>query len=105
MRRGEEIRAVRASGLCVRGERFTLYIAASPTYRIGIISGRRVGIAAQRNRARRLLREAMRHIRPRLRADRGAALLVAARPEILAASAGDVLRELETLLSRHDLMG
>lgn len=95
---------MRASGVCLRGVRVTVYIADAPDYRFGVIAGRRVGIAARRNRARRIVREALRRLWPRFRADRAAAVLVAARPEIVGAAMGDVERELEALLSRQGLL-
>lgn len=104
LRNGDEIRAVRAQGVCLRGARVTLYVADASDYRFGVIAGRRVGIAVKRNRARRIVREALRHLWPRLRADRGAALLAVAQPEIAGASMGDVARELEALLLRQGLL-
>jgi ribonuclease P protein component len=51
--------------------------------RIGIAASRRLGKAPARNRAKRLLREAARHLHPRL--ESGWDLLFIARPEILTA--------------------
>ncbi len=81
-----------------------MYIAEAQDYRVGVITPRRVGGAVQRNRARRILREALRRIRPRLRSDRGASILVIARPEIAGAAGDDIRAELETLLTRHGLL-
>ena len=104
LRRGAEIREVRARGACLRGRRLTVYVSEAPAYVIGTIAGRRVGLAVERNRARRLMREAMRQLRPRLRADRSSAILVSARPDIVSATMWDVLAELEALLSARGLL-
>lgn len=82
----------------------SVYVAEAPTYRIGMIAGRRIGLAVDRNRARRLLREAMRQLRPRLRAAPPVAILISARPEIISATIRDVLAELEGLLAARDLL-
>jgi ribonuclease P protein component len=82
----------------------SVYVVEGPAYRIGMIAGRRVGIAVQRNRARRLLREAMRLLRPRLRDERPAAILLSARPEIASATIRDVVAELESLLAARGLL-
>lgn len=105
LRAAAEIREVRASGRCVPGRTMTLYVADSRGYRFGVVAGRRVGLATRRNRARRLVREALRRLRPRLRGDRTAAVLVFARPEILRATGRDVQEELESLFARIGLLG
>jgi len=79
-------------------------VSEATAYRIGTIAGRRVGPAVQRNRARRLMREAMRHLRPRLRGDRPSAILVSARPEIVSATMQTVLAEIEALLAARGLL-
>lgn len=63
--------------------------------RIGVVAGRRLGTAVARNRAKRLLREAARHLHPRLVA--GWDLLLIARPPILTVREPEVEAALERL--------
>lgn len=67
LRKTEEFERVRAVGLRRRGKFCTLNAALSantngPLTRVGYITSKKVGGAVQRNRARRLLREAMRQL-------------------------------------------
>lgn len=91
-------------GVCSRGEFVTVYFAAAAAYRFGVIAGRRVGIAVQRNRARRVVREALRALRPSLRRDGSTAILIAARSAAVSASTPAVTRDLATLLAAHRLL-
>lgn len=80
-RRGDFSRVVRDGGHISTGELSLHYVRrddeAPP--RIGLAVGRRVGAAARRNRARRLLREAVRPLIPRLVA---CDIVITARPGI-----------------------
>lgn len=81
-----------------------LYVAPSEgEARAGFVTGRRVGGAVQRNRARRLLREAWRALAPRVQG--GHDLVVVARPTIEGARAQTVTADLGTLLARARLIG
>ena len=67
LRKTEEFERVRAVGLRRRGKFCILNAALSANTngaltRVGYITSKKVGGAVQRNRARRLLREAMRHL-------------------------------------------
>lgn len=69
--------------------------------RIGITASRKVGGAVQRNRARRLLREAARHLYPHL--EPGWDLVLVARATLNAASEPQVEAALRALLQRSGL--
>jgi ribonuclease P protein component len=103
--RAEEIRTLRQVGERVRGEYVTLYIAPSASYKFGVIASRRIGIAVLRNRARRVIREALRRLRPALRDDRAVRILLAARPPVVLAKSHDVQRELAQIFRAHGLFG
>jgi len=66
--------------------------------RVGVTAGRSVGGAVQRNRAKRLLREAIRPLLPVLRP--GWDLILIARPALLTKSLQDIHQVLTGLL-RH----
>jgi ribonuclease P protein component len=70
--------------------------------RIGVIAGKAVGKAVQRNRAKRLLREALRPILPELRTGWNAILI--ARKPILAADFAAIQTCLVQLFTRANLM-
>ena len=70
--------------------------------RVGITASRKVGHAVARNRARRLLREAARHLYADIAA--GWDIVLVARSKILSASEGQVEAALRLMLGRLDLM-
>jgi ribonuclease P protein component len=69
---------------------------------IGVTAGRSTGNAVQRNRAKRLLREALRPILTQLRP--GWKIIVISRKPILAATLTEIKISLLKLLSRADLL-
>jgi ribonuclease P protein component len=70
--------------------------------RIGITASRKVGNAVARNRARRLLREAARHLYGELTA--GWDIVLLARSGLLQVKTPVVERELRAVLDREDLL-
>jgi ribonuclease P protein component len=80
-----------------------LYVRPRPEgLAAAFVAGRRVGGAVQRNRARRVLREAWRSLAPRI--DRGADVVFVARRGILQARFSDLEQEMRALLDRSGLM-
>lgn len=69
--------------------------------RVGVTASRRVGQAVARNRAKRLLREAARHLYPHVLP--GWDLLLIARPKILKVKEPQVRRALSQLMERAHL--
>jgi ribonuclease P protein component len=77
----------------------------SKTVRVGVAAGKSVGTAVHRNRAKRLLREAMRTLLPSIASvASGSDLILIARPALASASFADVREALQTLLRRAKLI-
>lgn len=72
------------------------------TSRVGVTASRKVGGAVERNRAKRLLREAARHLYPEYE-DQGWDIMLVARPGLVGASTSQVERALASLLGRAGL--
>ncbi len=70
--------------------------------RVGVAAGKRVGSAVVRNRAKRLLREAMRQYDPGVRT--GWDLILIARAAVVPVKMQDVAAALESLLRQADLV-
>jgi ribonuclease P protein component len=79
-----------------------------PRVRVGVAAGKSVGTAVYRNRAKRLLREAMRTLLPSVASSAntasGSDLILIARPALAYASLNDVREALLTLLQRAKLI-
>ena len=73
-----------------------------PRVRIGVAAGRTVGTAVTRNRAKRLLREAMRVLIPNIAS--GFDLVLIARPGLVSATLEETRQALLTLLQRAQIL-
>ena len=104
LRRPEDFRAVWSEGRSWAHSLFVVWANASPLShtRVGITASRKVGNAVARNRARRLLREAARHVYSEL-VD-GWDIVLVARASLLRVDAVLVENELRSMLGRAGLL-
>jgi ribonuclease P protein component len=73
-----------------------------PRVKVGVAAGRTVGTAVYRNRAKRLLREAIRTLLPNITS--GLDLILIARPGLVSASLEETRHALLTLLQRAQIL-
>lgn len=104
LRRSADFDRVRQEGRAWSHPLLVLVAAPNPVgmVRIGVVAGRRVGTAVARNRAKRLLREAARHLYPRLTP--GWDLVLIARHPILTVKEPQVEAALEQLAREAGLL-
>jgi ribonuclease P protein component len=101
--RSGDIARILRTGSPHRSRRVVLYVApGTGPSRAAWVTGRRVGSAVARNRARRLLREAWRELAARVPV--GYELVLVARGPFGEAKASDVVEEVEGLLRRAGVM-
>ena len=98
--RSEDFKRVRRSGKSYAHPLVVLIVQNNnqPRVKIGVAAGRTVGTAVYRNRAKRLLREAMRTLLPNIAS--GLDLILIARPGLVSATLEDTRRALLNLLQR-----
>jgi ribonuclease P protein component len=102
--RSEDFKRVRRSGKSY-AHPLVLLVAQAADHgkvRVGLAASRTVGTAVYRNRAKRLLREAIRPLLPSLAP--GWDLLLISRPGLASASLDEARRALESLLRRAALL-
>ena len=80
----------------------TLGAMDQPRVKIGVAAGRTVGTAVHRNRAKRLLREAMRTLIPSLASNLD--MILIARPGLVTATLEETRQALLTLLQRAKIL-
>lgn len=97
--RPREVRRVFAEGMRLHGKRVVVLLAPGHGG-IAAVAARRVGGAVERNRARRILREAWRRVSPQV-GDRYDAVLVA-REAIRGAKTQDLVAEMTELVRRWE---
>jgi ribonuclease P protein component len=103
--RSEDFKRVRRTGKSYAHPLVVLVAQASETsthVRVGVAAGKTTGTAVHRNRAKRLLREAMRPLLPSLAS--GWDLILIARPALVAASLADTRSALTNLLQRAKIL-
>ncbi len=94
--RAAEIRRVYGEGSRLVGNRVVLLLAPGPGS-IAVVAARRVGNAVDRNRARRIMREAWRQVSPQVTSQYSTVLV--AREGIRGASTQDLVDEMTQLLA------
>jgi len=102
--RSEDFKRVRRSGKSYAHPLVVLIVQThdQPRLKIGVAAGRTVGTAVYRNRAKRLLREAMRTLIPSIAS--GLDLILIARPGLVSATLEDTHRALLNLLQRAQIL-
>jgi ribonuclease P protein component len=102
--RSTDFKRVRRTGKSYAHPFVVLVAQASeaPRVRVGVTAGRSVGGAVQRNKAKRLLREAMRPLLPDLLP--GWDLVLIARPALISASLQEVRQVLTSSLRRAQII-
>jgi ribonuclease P protein component len=105
--RSEDFKRVRRSGKSYAHPLVVLIVqthdkrsnpVGQPRVKVGVAAGRTVGTAVYRNRAKRLLREAMRTLLPSITP--GLDLILIARPGLVTATLEETRQALLTLLQR-----
>ncbi len=102
--RSEDFKRVRRSGKSYAHPLVVLIVQSNnqPRVKIGVAAGRTVGTAVYRNRAKRLLREAMRTLIPNIAS--GLDLILIARPGLVSATLEDTHHALLNLLQRAQIL-
>lgn len=103
--RSEDFKRVRRTGKSYAHPLVVLVTHACETHnhtRVGVAAGKTTGTAVHRNRAKRLLREAMRPLLPSIAS--GWDLILIARPALVNATLNDTRAALLNLLTRANLL-
>jgi len=104
LRHREDFRRLRSEGQTWAHPLLVLSITPNqlPHNRYGVITSRKLGGAVARNRVKRRIREAARHLHPRIVP--GYDLVFIARPRVSACAYAELLEAMERLLRRAGLV-
>jgi ribonuclease P protein component len=102
--RSEDFKRVRRSGKSYAHPLVVLIVQThdQPRVKVGVAAGRTVGTAVHRNRAKRLLREAMRTLLPNIASNLD--LILIARPGLVTATLEETRQALLNLLGRAQIL-
>jgi len=102
--RSEDFKRVRRDGKSYAHPLVVLIVqnCDEPRVRVGVAAGKSVGTAVIRNRAKRLLREAMRTLLPNIAS--GSDLVLIARPALASASLAEIQTAVFNLLQRAKIL-
>ena len=102
--RSEDFKRVRRSGKSYAHPLVVLIVQShdQPRVKVGVTAGRTVGTAVYRNRAKRLLREAMRPLLPNIAS--GFDLILIARPGLVSVTLEETRQALLGLLQRAQIL-
>jgi ribonuclease P protein component len=102
--RSEDFKRVRRSGKSYAHPLVVLIVQAhdQPRVKVGVAAGKTVGTAVHRNRAKRLLREAMRSLLPNIASNLD--LILIARPGLVTATLEQTRQALLNLLQRAQIL-
>jgi ribonuclease P protein component len=102
--RSEDFKRVRRSGKSYAHPLVVLIVQThdQPRVKVGVAAGRTIGTAVHRNRAKRLLREAMRSLLPSIASNLD--LILIARPGLVTASLEETRQALLHLLQRANIL-
>ena len=102
--RSEDFKRVRRSGKSYAHPLVVLIVQTNeePQLKVGIAAGKTVGTAVHRNRAKRLLREAMRNLLPSTASNLD--LILIARPGLTTATLEETRHALLNLLGRAQML-
>jgi ribonuclease P protein component len=102
--RSEDFKRVRRSGKSYAHPLVVLIVQTheQPRLKVGVAAGRTVGTAVHRNRAKRLIREAMRPLLPDIASNLD--LILIARPGLVTATLEETRQALFNLLGRAKIL-
>ena len=102
--RSEDFKRVRRSGKSYAHPLVVLIVQTheQPRVKVGVAAGRTIGTAVHRNRAKRLLREAMRTLLPHIASNLD--LILIARPGLVSATLEETRQALRNLLQRAQIL-